>query len=275
MDPLNTAQGPWGGLPPLADLFDIGSLPMLLGTLGDLLWAVAYIFFAIIGFRQRTYALPLLAVCLNFSWEFAFVVVARPEQFVALLPHLAWLLIDAVLVWQVIRYGKGEQSHPQLQRLFYPFLAAVFLLAYTGELTLHRTMLHNSIFPDTQGHTVAFIINLVMSILFITFLMGRPHLRGISIAGAWAKMLGTALISIGNILVFLRAQGSEFEMQMRRVPTEPGAAVPPWREMGEFGVRSINTSFYMYLFATIFLMDVLYIYLVYRQRAQVRAAAMQ
>ena len=87
----------------------------------------------------------------------------------------------------------------------------------------------------------AFIINLVMSGLYILMALRRPDLRGLSIPVAWLKMFGTACTCV-CCAVFLPKVMEQ----------------APWRE---------NWNFAYVLFISIFLLDALYVAMLYERRA--------
>ena len=200
-----------------------------LGVLADFLWMLAYIFAIRVGFRDHTYGFPLVAVCLNVSWEFVFSLVIRPKSKLRIILTLLWLALDLVILYQLLRWGAVDQL-PLIRAHFIPIVLATLLLAAIGHITFHRT------YHDPGGQPVAFAINLVMSILFVFLLLDRPDLRGLSYATAWLKMLGTFILSAANT-AFMYKQPKRY-------------------------------GFHLFLFATIFLFDVLYIYLFAQARAK-------
>ncbi len=206
-----------------------------LTVLGDLFWLVAYLLIIVRCFRQRTYGIPLLAVAMNFSWEVQYTLVRPPLcddgrlDVVKLAFFLGWLLLDLLIVWQVIRYGRKEQAIPAIQHNFFPVLAATFAYCWMGHVAWARYVTFEA--PQVD----AYIINLVMSILFIFFLYSRPHLRGISYGGAWFKFLGTGVISFANFF------------QMGQEP------------------KKVHYFYYL-LFGGVFFFDALYVFLVHQQR---------
>ena len=50
--------------------FDLLAPYNLLGAIGYALWLVAYVLVIRKGFKDKTYAIPLIPICLNFTWEF-------------------------------------------------------------------------------------------------------------------------------------------------------------------------------------------------------------
>jgi len=254
-------QTPRGALPPLSQLFNPEhASPAVLGTVGDLLWLVVYVVAIRRGFKDRTYGIPLVAVALNFTWELYFTLLHPPPEAVAHAAHVAWLLIDAVIVWQVFRFGREQQTIPELRTYFYPAVVGLLVLALAGHVTLHGYQVNNSIFPDDQGIMVAFFINLVMSILFVSLFFRRPDRKGLSYTVAWGKLLGTASISLANLLVYFRGSARSFELQFREAGTQA------WTDGGIVGANSFHPGFAMFLFGSIFLFDVIYLVLLSRGR---------
>jgi hypothetical protein len=88
---------------------------LMLGS--GLCWTVTYLLIIRQGFRDRTYGMPLAAMCANISWEFIFSFVHAPSP----IQHgvnLVWFALDVVIVGLLLRYGPRE--FPELPRpLFY------------------------------------------------------------------------------------------------------------------------------------------------------------
>jgi hypothetical protein len=172
--------------------FNITSAYFLVGVVGLFLWFVAYVLVVKDAFQQRTYGIPFLAICLNVTWEFmASFVWTHPVE----IPVLAWLdragfFVDLVIVYTLLRFGRDEQVIPQIKRFYYAIFAGTITLAAIGQWTFTRT------YYDPLGNIDAFMINLVMSVLFIFMLFARPELRGLSLPVAWAKGVGTACTSV-------------------------------------------------------------------------------
>ena len=255
---------PRGSLPSFAQLFSEGmSVPAVaLATLGDVLWLVAYALILIKGFKDRTYGIPLVAICLNFTWEFWFAVVEPPASRIAHITHFLWLLLDIAIVYQLVRWGRKEQTIPEIKKYFDPVLAVTMLLALIGQVTLNRQLAHNTMFPDAEGSGIAWLINFVMGVLFIFLYFGRRDLRGLSYGGAWAMMIGTLLVALGNVLVFTSNPHVNYELQMRRVGEEA------WQSAGIAGSDTVHLHFYYFLFVSLFLVNGLYVYLLHRARRE-------
>lgn len=156
---------------------------------GGIFWILTYIFIISKGYKDKTYGMPLFALCANISWEFifSFVLPHSPPQ---LYINYLWFGLDVVIVFQFFKYHKKEFPNIQSLKLYAVFivaLASAFSIILTGGIAL----------GDTDGVYAAFGQNLLMSVLFVLMFFKREKsLRGQSIFIALFKMLGTALTSI-------------------------------------------------------------------------------
>lgn len=167
--------------------------------IGGLFWSLTYILMIRSGIIDRTYGMPLAALCANISWEgiFSFIVPQSPTQ---LYINYTWFFLDLCIVFQFLRYGKSEFTN-LLNKRFY----AVFLLALVTAFGLVLSITYE--FKDWLGAYTAFGQNLMMSVLFIAMLFSRGNLRGQSIYIALFKMFGTGIFSLAFYLYQPIAQG--------------------------------------------------------------------
>jgi hypothetical protein len=210
--------------------FDSHGFEMVAAIIGSLLWVLAYILMALKGYKDQTYGLPLVAITLNFSWEFIYVFYYPPDNHIVMLLRIAWLVFDVFNVWLLFRFGKAVQSVPEIRQHFYSVVLFTFALAYLGEMALHHRL------ADSGGDASAYSINFIMSILFVFMYFNRRDLRGLSYGAAWAKMVGTGIMALATFLAFLRQGGTHYLLD--------------------------------YLFACIFLFDVIYVYLLHKAAAR-------
>jgi len=149
------------------------------------LWTFAYLLIIRQGFLDRTYGMPLAALCVNLSWEFVFAFV-YPHDLPQRAVNVAWLAFDIVILFQLLLYGPREFAGVS-RRGFYSGLTLALATAFGTILAVTLE------FDDFDGAYSAFGSNLMMSILFITMLYARGSLRGQSVWIAVCKMGGTAL----------------------------------------------------------------------------------
>jgi hypothetical protein len=172
----------------------------LLMLAGGFFWSLAYILIIQRSFQDKTYGMPLAALCLNISWEFIFSFVF-PHQLFQRTINIVWFCLDAVILLQLLRYG--DREFPQLPKSAF-YAVVVFALA-----TCFCSVFFVSIEANDYGGVyAAFGQNLLMSILFITMLFQRQSLRGQSVWIAICKWIGTASNAIAFYLYADISKGS-------------------------------------------------------------------
>jgi len=168
-------------------MFDI----LLVGS--GVLWTITYLLIIRRGFLDRTYGMPLVALCANLSWEFVFSFLF-PHGPLQRPVNLVWFSLDLIILYQLLRYGPREFARLP-KKLFYAMVALGLCMAFLAVVFITLE------FEDFDGAYSAFGQNLMMSVLFIAMLYSRGSLRGQSPGIALAKMGGTALAS-GAFLFF-------------------------------------------------------------------------
>ena len=211
-------------------------------------WTLAYGQIVITCFRDKTYGLPLASIFLNIAWEFTFSFsLIAPEEAALVWGNRLWFLVDCVLVLQVFLYGRRTQTIPWVRDNFYAICITSILLSGLG------IYFFATYFQDIYGLATSFLMNLAMSVLFITLLFSRPDLKGLPYGAAWTKMLGT-LSGAVFCYIWWPMQFDAAGILIR----PPYIHQPP------------NSHLLDFLYVTIPLIDILYIYL-YRQRRKALA----
>jgi hypothetical protein len=148
-----------------------------------------------------------------------------------------WLLIDCVLLTQTLRYGASQQTTASAKQYF------PWLMAFLGLFALSSQYGYIVTFADNLGYEVAFVIDVLMSFLFIQRYFERPDRSTLCYAIAWFKLFGNLGVSIQTYLLF---------PQMH--PQVPSFA------------------FFHVLYATLFVLDAIYIAMVWSARRGVANA---
>ena len=151
------------------------------------LWTLAYLLVIRRGFLDRTYGMPLVALCANLSWELTFSFI-YPHDLPQRAVNVAWFSFDLVILLQLLMYGPREFADLP-KRVFYAVFALALATSFGAVLSVTLE------FDDFDGAYSAFGQNLMMSVLFLAMLYGRNSLRGQSVSIALLKMGGTALAS--------------------------------------------------------------------------------
>jgi hypothetical protein len=159
----------------------------LIDAASGICWVLTYVLVIQRSYVDKTFGVPLAAVCANISWEFFFSFF-QPHEPPQLYFNIVWFVLDLVILGQVFTYWKKEFPNVSPD-LFYP--GALLSLATSLMLVMLVAREFNAC-----GAYSAFGDNLMMSILFITMLIRRDSVRGQSLYIAVLKMSGTALASL-------------------------------------------------------------------------------
>jgi hypothetical protein len=210
----------------------------VVGLMGGCGWLVVYAFAVYQGFTRKTCAIPAIAVCLNVGWEtLTSFVVPNPVP-VWLWLNRAWLAVDLVIVYTLLRYGRRRPLGPAVSRHFHAVLACTFVLGMVGQAAYVET------FCDGLGYGVAFVIDLVMAALFVLDHLAAPAHDGATFAIAWGRLWGDLGVCIQCYVLFPQI--------------DPQASL----------------AFYHFLFAAILALDVLYVGLVWQGRLRFAARSL-
>lgn len=178
----------------------LSTIELVLFGLTGLLWNATYIVIIYRGYKDKWAGMPLVALALNFGWEFLFGLV--PAFNYQMIPfqiwmNIIWVALDVAILVQEILYGRKDfvLAYPGLNPKLHSWLTVAAMIMgffFTFTITIQFNDFKN-------GEVSAFLMNVVMSILFIQMLFRRKSISGQSIYIAIAKFLGT---SIFGVLVF-------------------------------------------------------------------------
>jgi hypothetical protein len=157
-----------------------------LALLSGLAWTVVYIQCIRVGLRDRTYAMPLVALGLNIAWETTYASHDLTGTIDAQgIINTVWALADVMIVYTFVRFGRAE--FPSLsRRLFAGWAVLIFASSYA----VQWLFIGEFGWKDAAGYA-AFLQNLLMSGLFVAMFVARGGLRGQSMVIAVAKWVGT------------------------------------------------------------------------------------
>lgn len=162
---------------------------VLLTLVSGLCWTWVYIESIRLGVKQKTYAMPLFALGLNFAWELvhSYLSLARNETITAqAVVNVCWLIADVFIVLTWLRFGQKYWPERLGRQGFYAWGALVFLVSLVIQLLFVREF-----GVEAGARYAAFLQNLLMSVLFIDMLCRRKGKEGQSLTIAINKWLGT------------------------------------------------------------------------------------
>ncbi|MGD2045050.1 MAG: hypothetical protein PVH96_02405 [Gemmatimonadota bacterium] len=212
----------------------VGTSPigMLFANGSGVFWTLTFILVIVHGFREQRPMIPTVAILLNVSWEILAVFHWPAYNTQMKYGSIAWLTVDVVIVYQLLRYGAAHQRFAEIRKHWRLTVLSGLLLALVGH---EFFSLYNA---DEFGLEDSFLINLIMSVLFIRMYFEYRDTSKLARWIAWSKMLGTAMASVGLTLI------------MASMPT------PPPR----------SPLFLYYLMVACFLFDTLYVGLLVKAR---------
>ena len=235
---------------------------------GEAVWLLAYFFFIRLGFKQKTCAMPLLAICLAIPLNFLFAFVGYKTE-PTLWPHstdgtmgdiiVVWtwrvcFVASVILLWQYLRWGRHKPSDlPQMGSYTIPVIIGLLLLAGVGQYTF---VIFNEDYNCNQMYGP---ICILMGLSFIFMYFARPEI-GHSLAGAWSRMISDSALFIGDSIIQYQAT----------VKGGPGGVDP----INVFPGHELQPQIYVhYMTVAVVILDLFYVWLVWQQRRKMRLAA--
>ncbi|MFF3861816.1 hypothetical protein [Streptomyces sp. NPDC002209] len=162
-------------------------MDLFLTLVSGVAWTVVYIEAIRVGLRDRTYAMPVAALALNFAWEVTYAAGEFATGISAQgVVNVVWAVADVAIIWTYLRFGRAELPEFVTPPLFAAWSALVFATGFAVQwLFVAHFGTH-----DASRYS-AFLQNLLMSGLFIALYADRRGPHGQSLVIAVAKWLGT------------------------------------------------------------------------------------
>ena len=184
-----------GGMTPLT--------AMLVGTSG-LCWTIVYILTIRRDFKDKTYGMPLVALAINFAWEFRFSIFCTGGEDFPLMVQIintVWCLFDVVIVFTVFKFGypafEKEHKLPTSKFMFYGEFIGALIFCFIFVFVAVPFFQDLPVFEGSVREVAKFIAygqNLLMSALFLSMYWHRGNLDGQSFWIAFFKWLGTFVV---------------------------------------------------------------------------------
>lgn len=171
--------------------FGLNEMAFVFGSVAGIGWLAAYIDLIRLGFKQKTYGMPLAALALNVTWEamYAYLYWAHDGKFyggyMMAIVNSAWVLADLVILYTHLKWGKKDFKRFADEKYFWPWFALNMVMAVVLEVTWYTQ------WDVAANGCTAIIQNIPMSMLFIFMLYERKSTEGQSMNIAIGKMLGT------------------------------------------------------------------------------------
>ena len=144
------------------------------------------------GIKDKSYAMPFFALCLNISWEILYfkkVLNGGDGGLLWTVMDSIWLILDSGILITYFLYGK-KYYPDKLKNYFWVFSIFQLIIAM---LIMNEFYIN---YPFHAKINAGFFINIVMSMLFIDMLIKRNGKEGQSIILAITKFIGTLVATI-------------------------------------------------------------------------------
>lgn len=150
-------------------------------------WTITYIKLIYLGFKEKTYGMPFIALALNFSWEALYSYISLKYYFFSVQTWiiLIWMVLDILIVVTYLNYGKKYFPKHCSPKYFAPWTLIIFIMCFALQFIFYIQ------FNDLGKVYSGFLQNIVMSILFICMLVHRNDLKGQDLTIAISKWIGT------------------------------------------------------------------------------------
>ena len=170
----------------------------ILIIISGICWSVVYADSIRIGFKQKTYAMPLFALALNIAWEgiYAYTdLFIRGDIGAQAIANTAWFLLDIFIVVTWVKFGREEMEGELGKNFFIPWTVIVLVCGFVLQILFMVE------FGDVAGEKYsAFLQNVAMSIAYLYMLNRRKSSKGQSMTIAICKCVGTLTPTIFGTL---------------------------------------------------------------------------
>ncbi len=186
---------------------DYTPLELVLFAVGSFGWVIVYAIVVRDILRYKFIEIPWVAVAGNVAWEFLWSFVLDTDMGrLFSLGYQAWFFLDVFIVIGLYRYGQNQLSNPKAIPLFrssvtFAILAWTVVLYYFAE----------NGYDTVTGATSGFLLNVMMSALYIMYFLARGDVEPFSVLAAWSKFIGSGLISV---FCFLNAPENTFLLSL-------------------------------------------------------------
>jgi len=162
---------------------------LFLTLLSGLCWTLVYVDSVRIGLKDRSYAIPLFALALNFAWETLYtylVCTAESGPDAHSFVNAVWALVDVGSIYTYFRFGYRYWPKAFSRRTFVVWSVLVFAVGFVLQVLFQRE------FGSSLGARYsAFLQNLLMSALFVNLFVQRRGAEGQTLTIAASKWIGT------------------------------------------------------------------------------------
>ena len=193
---------------------------------GLVFWVLAYALMVRRGFRDKSFGMPVTALCVNLAWEVIFLFSSgTPLKF--RIGIGSYLALDLVVLYTCLRFGRADYPSPLMQRYFNTWIAFIFGLALVAVSAFKQA------FADTYGGISATFTTLLLSTQLVALLVRRNGVSGQSFYIGLCVLVGDAF---GWVMNYVAQDG-------------PQPNIPiPWVNAANFCILTCNVLYLVLYF---------------------------
>lgn len=171
---------------------------LIVNIVGCFLWLVAYYSVIRNFLKTRFIEIPLYVACANIAWEFVWSFIFYPN-----LGLLYWIgyaiafFMDVYIFAMAIKYGRKDVVDEGIKKRF-PLFMILNALTWGVLLFYFRSVE----LDDNFGATSGFIINFLLSTLFLMLVLRIKDASVLTLLTAGSKGLGTGIITISMFMIY-------------------------------------------------------------------------
>ncbi|KAI1320139.1 hypothetical protein F5Y16DRAFT_417541 [Xylariaceae sp. FL0255] len=150
-------------------------------------WTVAYVLYIKQGFKDKSYGMPMVAVCANIGWELIYGVFypLSPAETITFVP---WFLIDLGIVYTTIKFGSEQWKHAPLVA---NNLGLIVGIGSVVSFLTHWALIKTCATVEEAAFYSGFGCQVVMGVLCVAQLLHRNHTKGHSWTIWFCRWIGT------------------------------------------------------------------------------------
>lgn len=197
-------------LVPYINVCDYSSAELLLVLAGTLFWIFAYLIIIRNAFKNQYVEMPVVAGAANVAWEFTWGFLITTDLGLVFVWGLRiWFFMDLLILYSLLKWGSKQYK----DALFIRNFRLITLLQVAAWVPAYLFFYREG-YDTTMGATSAYVICVLMAVLYLTSFAGSPHKNHYSTAVAWLKWLGnTAML----VYVFMHYPHMRFLQAMALV----------------------------------------------------------
>jgi hypothetical protein len=184
----------------LFNLTDYSVAEHVFFAVGCLLWVFTY-FIVIRNIRKQQFVeIPIVAICANFAWEFLWSFVFKTDMGeLYVWGYRIWFALDCYILYGLYKHGAKQLTEAPIIK---HFSAITTLTLLSWGVMLYYYIQNYDAPISHMGAYSGYILNVMMSAMFITLFLRMNKPSGFSYLSGWLKGVGTILITIFCFLRF-------------------------------------------------------------------------